>query len=82
MMYKITYWGGPRDGEKVMLKYRPKEEVFCIDAESEIDPKEFYEDLQMNPLRTLKYHKYVLEHIPNKKTDKNEEFMYKFAGMV
>lgn len=83
MIYKISYWGGPKDGEKSLLNYRPKEEVFCIDAVSEIDPVEFYEKLEKNPLRTLKYHKYILQYKPSDvKNKKSEEFTYIFSGMV
>lgn len=81
MVYKVTFWGGPRDGEKLTVTHMPQAEVLCADAVTEVDPAEFYAELANNPLRTRKYHHYVLK-TKESKTKKDDEYIYKFCGMI
>lgn len=71
MKVEIDFWGGPKDGEKVISSEIPEDMSFWIDQNCVLDSKEFLTTIKDDPRRTIKYHFYQLEQI--------DHLMYKYV---
>jgi hypothetical protein len=75
-MVKVSFWGGPKDGELVHQNSIPKDTAFWFDQKLEVDEDEFNSKLRNDPRRTIQYHMYELEQI------EHDKYRYVFKGLV
>lgn len=77
-MLVVDYWGGPKDGETIYPPQMPTPEFIMMEESQAImDVFKFYAEVKDHPLRTQKYHKYVLAS-----SDKKNHYRYIYVGIV
>lgn len=79
MQVNVEFWGGPKDGAKYQAIVTPTPEFICMDEHDvSMDVLRFYAEVKDHPLRTQKYHRYVLRQSAVKKN----RYIYVYNGIM
>lgn len=75
-VYRITFYGGYRDGEVAFQETAPIENIYCSDAISITLTEKEFDEIKGIENRSIKYFKYSPLHV------KGERYKYVCQGII